>query len=102
MLFGRPFSACWASHTVARWVCMWTSAIAQCGPIGMKLLYWYMYVAETVFAAPARPDCTPSAAVPPVVYLAGFWVFVSPALRSQPQKLPEPGSFGSLFHTTFS
>ena len=51
-----------------------TSAIAACGPIGTKLLYWYLYVADTVFAAP------PSAAgTLPVsaVQRAGFSVFLS-------------------------
>ena len=39
---GAAVRACWASHTVARLLSMSTSATAQCGPIGMKLLYWYM------------------------------------------------------------
>jgi len=37
-----------------------------------------------------------------VVKRAGLVVFVSPACRSQLQKLPEPASFGSDFHTTLS
>ena len=55
-----------------------------------------------VFAAPERAWFTPSDVVPPVVYRGGFAVLVSPAWRSHDQKLPEPGSFGSLFQTTLS
>ena len=59
-----------------------TSAIAACGPIGTKLLYWYLYVADTVFAAPAIAVGTlPVSAC----QRAGLSVFVSPALRSQVQ-----------------
>src|SRR5215207_8551228 len=62
-------------------------------------LYWCLYVADTVFAdAASAPSTLPVA----VVKRAGFVVLVSPAWRSHDQKLPEPGSFGSLFQTTFS
>ena len=59
-----------------------TSATAACGPIGTKLLYWYLYVADTFTAAEAIAAGTfPVSAV----QRAGLSVFVSPALRSQAQ-----------------
>src|SRR5947199_4775545 len=77
----------------------WTSAIAHVGPIEKWPLYAYLYVALTTFAELASAAST----LPTfVVKRAGLVVFVSPACRSQLQKLPEPESFGSDFQTTLS
>src|SRR4051812_28519981 len=75
-----------------------THATAQAGPIGKCPLYGWVYVADTVFAAPASALSTSPVFT---TYRAGAWPALSKS-RICCHISPEPASFGIAAHVTFS